>query len=205
VPDESAPEVVWRPIEPEITHFHDIISIDLDIAADRGISDTYATVTLPLAEGERWPWQRVVLTFWGGPLDVEHRHAIPVRCTFEGVVYLRFLQDDAHPTLDEDEARQDVYEDSGLQGVPGYSQQHLSEGSRGGGAFCLWEAENSRLLGRLVRRAGRHSRTNEANGPWLRHFRTSCDELGSFEIIAGAITTERIEDFSAARSEGRDG
>jgi hypothetical protein len=31
----------WHPIEPELTHFHDIISLTFDIGTDRGTSDTY--------------------------------------------------------------------------------------------------------------------------------------------------------------------
>ena len=31
----------WHPVEPELTHFVDIISLTFDIGTDRGTSDTY--------------------------------------------------------------------------------------------------------------------------------------------------------------------
>jgi len=72
----------WRAVEPELTHFHDLILLNFDIATDRGTSDTYQQVTTRPGRGGQWPWQRLVLTLWGGPLDAEHRQATPIRCTF---------------------------------------------------------------------------------------------------------------------------
>lgn len=194
--DGSRGEVVrWQAVEPELTHFHDIISLDFDLGSNRGASDTLTQVSLPPEKGQSWPWQRVILTFWGGPLDPEHRQAVPVRCTFDGVVYLQFLQDDAHPAFS-DEDQQDLHAVSGLRGVPGYSQRFLSHDDSAGGAFCLWESKDSPLLRRVVERAGRYCAISET-GPCLRHFKTSCDELGSFEIVAGDVTVERVEDAPA--------
>jgi hypothetical protein len=58
----------WHPVEPELTHFHDIISLTFDIATDRGTSDTYRPFVDRPQRGSPWPWQRAVLTFHGGPM-----------------------------------------------------------------------------------------------------------------------------------------
>ena len=44
-----------------------------------------------------------------------------------GVVYLRFLQDDFFPKVDESEARENLYDQNGLRGVSGYSQQEVAK------------------------------------------------------------------------------
>jgi hypothetical protein len=188
----SQEPVVWHAVQPELTHFHNIIAFDFDVGVDRGTSDTYGPLTLPPGEGKPWPWQRLVLTIAGGPRDEDGR-TLRVRCTFEGLVYLRFLQDDVEGSIDQ-EGDRGLYTISDLRGVAGYNQEHLGDDTSTSGAFCLWESYDSLPLQRLTESAGRFSAIRPgAEGHWLRHFRTSCDELGTFEIVAGNVTIEQIE------------
>jgi hypothetical protein len=180
----------WRAVEPEVTHFHDIIGLSFDIAGDRGISDTLGQVTIRPPSGGEWPWQRVALEFWGG--DAREHRAVPVRCTFVGVVLFNFVQDDisgGYEYLDH-HRRNDLYDISTLQGVPGFS---VSNGTteRDYGAFCLWECPDSPLIDALVSR-GAHWREIEERRPWLRHFQTTCDELGRMEVVSGDVLIERL-------------
>ena len=191
VPEERSGRRRWRPVEPELTHFHDIISFDFDIATDRGTSDTYEPVATRPDPGGLWPWQRLLLNFWGGPLGGEHRRALRVRATFDGLVYLTFLQDDFLPKISEPEAQLDSYDQDQLRGVPGYAQDRLDDDSVG--AFCLWECETSPLVDKLISR-WQPWRPLAERRPWLRHFNTSCNELGFFEIVASDVKIERLDD-----------
>jgi len=176
----------WRAVEPELTHFLDLISLDFDIATDRGTSDRYEQLTTRPSRGAQWPWQRLVLTFWGGPL--QSRQTIPVRCIFEGLVFFSFLQDDFEPKINEVEAKQDIFDSESLGGL----YVHQGDLPDSVGAFCLWECDDSPLIEKLVAR-WQPWRPIEERRPWLRHFRTSCDELGDFEFVAGDVTIEKVE------------
>jgi len=185
--DAKQPNQLWRAVEPELTHFHDIISLEFDIATDRGTSDTYQPIVVPPAGGQSWPWQCLTLTIRGGPLDAEHRQAVPIRIVFDGLVYFRFLQDDFQPRLDEPDSTTDIFEREPLRGAAGYSSLDLPDSV---GGFCLWECDDSPLVRKFVQRWER--RLGRKDGRWLRHFRTSCDELGEFEVVAGNLTIERL-------------
>jgi hypothetical protein len=165
VQESTGPIRRWRAVEPELTHFHDLISLDFDIATDRGTSDTYEQVTTRPGRGGQWPWQRLLLTFWGGPLGTEHHKAIAIRCTFDGLVFFRFLQDDFEPKITEVEAQSDVFDRGSLRGIPGYvNREDLPDTV---GAFCLWECEDSPLIEQLVAR-WQPQRPIEERRPWLR-------------------------------------
>jgi len=174
----------WRPIEPELTNFHDIISLTFDIATDRGTSDRYRPFTEKLP-GTPWPWQRAVLTFQGGP----HDGIVPVRCTFDGLVQFEFLQDDFLPKMGDPGPWRDSYDVAALQGVAGFYIQEPEDDSYG--AFCLWECENSPLIEDLTARW--NNRPSDEGRTLLRHFETSCDELGLFQFVAGDVTVEVLD------------
>lgn len=174
----------WRPIEPELTHFHDIISLTFDPATDRGTSDRYHQFTEKLP-GNSWPWQRAVLTFRGGP----HDQIANVRCTFDGLVQFEFLQDDFLPKVTEPKPWRDSYDVAALEGVAGFYIQDPEDDSYG--AFCLWECESSPLVELLTARWNNRPRGDGQN--LLRHFEISCDELGRFQFVAGDVTVERLD------------
>ena len=174
----------WHPIQPELTHFHDIVSLTFDFGTDRGTSDTYRPFVERPVPGSAWPWQRAVLTFKGGP----HDGIVPVRCTFDGLVYFNFLQDDFQPLINEPGPWRNSYDLAALQGVGGYNIQDPEDDSYG--AFCLWECESSPLVDHLVTRWNRGQDVERRS--ILRHFETSCDELGTFELVAGDVTIEQL-------------
>jgi hypothetical protein len=188
----SQPVRRWKAIEPEMTHFHDIISLTFDMGSDRGTSDTYGEATTRPNNSDSFPWQRMVLSFWGGPLSAE-RPAVPVRCTFSGLVYFRFLQADFAPKMDEPEAQLDLFDRESLRNAAGYS--HRDDLPDSMGAFCLWECDDSPLIDQFISR-WEPWRPLAQRRPWLRHFHSSCDELGEFELVAGDVTIERLEHSS---------
>jgi hypothetical protein len=114
----EAPSERWRAVEPELTHFFDIDSLDFDIASDRGTSDTYREVELPQDEAS-WPWQRLTLAISGRRYGGEKSQTISVGITFYGVVFFEFLQDDFLPKVGEEP--DEHYDLSGIRGVPGFN------------------------------------------------------------------------------------
>ena len=177
----------WHPIEPELTQFHDIISLTFDIGSDRGTSDTYRPFVERPPLGSPWPWQRAVLTFNGGP----HGRIVPVRCTFVGLVYFNFLQDDFAPRVGHHpEPWRTSYDNAALQGVEGFHIRDPEDDSYG--AFCLWECDSSPFVEHLVARWN-GGKPIESRRAILRHFETSCDELGTFELVAGDVTIEQLD------------
>jgi hypothetical protein len=127
-----------------------------------------------------------VLTFNGGP----HGRIVPVRCTFDGLVYFNFLQDDFQPPIDEPGPWRNSYDLAALQGVEGFYIQDPEDDSYG--AFCLWECDRSPLIEEMVTRWNR-GQPVESRRSILRHFETSCDEVGVFELVAGDVTIEQLD------------
>lgn len=175
----------WHPVEPELTHFVDIISLTFDIGTDRGTSDTYRPFVERPSPGSPWPWQCAVLTFNGGP----HGRIVPVRCTFDGLVYFNFVQDDFDRPMSERAPCRNSYDLAALQGVEGFNIQNPEVDSHG--AFCLWECDSSPLIEDMVAWWTRGRPLEDRRGI-LRHFETSCDELGVFELVAGDVTIEQL-------------
>jgi hypothetical protein len=77
----------------------------------------------------------------------------------------------------------DSYDVAALQGVAGFYIQEPEDDSYG--AFCLWECENSPLIEDLTARW--NNRPSDEGRTLLRHFETSCDELGLFQFVAGDV------------------
>ena len=127
-----------------------------------------------------------MLTFNGGP----HDRIVPVLSTFDGLVYFNFLQDDFVPPSASLHLGATVTTWGHCRGLKASTFRTPRVDSYG--AFCLWECDSSPLIEHLVTRWNR-GRPVESRRSILRHFETSCDELGSFELVAGDVTIEQLD------------
>ncbi len=185
----------WTPVTPALTHFHSFVSLEFDLGEDRGTA-TWGAPLPELPDPHPSPWQTVVLTMLGIPRREPDLQPVPVSCTFSGVVNFQFLQDDFAPKTTTDEASRNRYDVRTLRGA-GYADRGEDENCYG--AFCLWESKDSPLLRKL---AGRWDpwphRPPDERQQWFRHYQTSCDELGTFELVACGVIVERLASTTGA-------
>jgi len=202
VPDvEGSPRrlVLWRAVQPQLTHCHSIQEITFDIHEERGTTDSH-TDSIEFSPIEAWPWQRIVMTIFGGSLGKVNT-AGPVELDFTGVIYFQFIEAEfntdhvAKTSMPEDV---DVwYDQNGLDESAGFGSSPALEslivnGRARFGAFCLWECDNSPLVDRLVAEWRKPGTTFEQRRSVLRHFSLGCDETGSFEIVARSVSVKRL-------------
>jgi hypothetical protein len=188
--EEGIESLTWRPVEPERTRFHDIVSFDVDLQSQRGTTARSDTATAP-GSGARTLWQTIVLTISGGRIDDEHPRPVPVRIIFEGVVFFRYVEGEfgypevlAYPLPTK---VAEWYETGSLEsaGFP------VTEERNRYGAFCLWECDDSPLVEQLVKHWQRDFPLAERRA-MFRHFRTSCQALGTLDVVARAVSVTAL-------------
>jgi hypothetical protein len=121
--------VLWRAIQPELTHCHAIQTVNFDVHEERGTTDSYSD-SIDFSSTDKWPWQRVVMTIFGGRLG-KAKTAGPIEVDFTGVVYFRFIEAE----FDTDyvvntSAAGDVdvwYDRSGIDESAGFSSSPMQE------------------------------------------------------------------------------
>ena len=107
--------------------------------------------------------------------------------------------DDFEPKISEAEVLDHLFDTADCVDVLGFKGRSFGYEGDSIGAFCLWECDDSPLLSKLLAR-WQPWRLLEERRAWLRHFRTSCDELGEFEIVARGVTVQRLDDTPPVRS-----
>jgi hypothetical protein len=191
--------VLWRAVQPELTHCHAIQTINFDVHEERGTTDSF-TDSIEFPSTDRWPWQRVVMTIFGGRLG-EVNATGPVEIDFTGVVYFQFIEaefDTDYVAKTSTPEEVDLwYDRSGIDESTGFSSSPTLEslfvnGRARFGAFCLWECDGSPLVDRLVLEWRKPGTTFEERQRVLRHFSIACDETGSFEVVARTVSVRRV-------------
>jgi hypothetical protein len=198
---ESTPGrlVLWRAVQPELSHCHAIQTVNFDVHEERGTADSF-TDSIEYSSTDKWPWQRVSMTIFGGRLGAANT-AGPVELDFTGVVYFQFIEaefDTDYVAKTSTPGEADVwYDRSGIDESAGFSSSPTLEslivnGRARFGAFCLWECEGSPLVDRLVLEWRKPGTTFDQRRRVLRHFSIGCDETGSFEIVARTVSVSRV-------------
>jgi hypothetical protein len=191
--------VLWRAIQPELTHCHAIQAINFDVHEERGTTDSFED-SIEFSSTERWPWQRIVMTIVGGRLG-QVNTAGPVELDFTGVIYFQFIEAEFNTDyVAKTSTPEDVdvwYDQSGLDESAGFGSSPTLEslmvnGRARFGAFCLWECDSSPLVDRLVMEWRKPGTTIEQRRRVLRHFSIGCDETGSFQIVARSVFVRRV-------------
>jgi hypothetical protein len=194
--------VVWRAVQPQLTHCHAIEEIRFDVHEERGTTDSF-TDSIDFSPSEAWPWQGIVMTILGGRLDTVNT-AGPVELDFTGVVYFQFIEaefvTDQMAELLHPPNTEVWYDHAGLDESAGFNPSALEsaglivDGRSRVGGFCLWECESSPLVDRLVAGWRKPGTTFEQRRSVLRHLKMSCDDTGSFHIVARSVSVKRLAD-----------
>jgi len=190
--EEELRPLTWRPVEPETTYFHDIVSFDVDLRSHRGMTSRTDAGSPAAPSGGGPLWQSIALTISGGRPGATSRRTTPVRIAFGSVVFFRYVEAEfgypdvlafALPTKVEE-----WYETGSLHAA-GFA---VTEERNQYGAFCLWECDDSPFVEQLVTHWQREFPLTERRA-LFRHFRTSCHALGTLDVVARELSVTVLE------------
>ena len=186
--------MVWHAVDPVLTHCLDVLSIDLDLKAERtsetGRDDDFDL----LKSGPPWLWQRIVMRIVAGRLSQNDTFVTSI--TFANVAMFHFeqIEFERHGLIESVMSAHGggLYSTRGLTSEAGFNvPDQQGDQLSTFGAFCLWVCDESPIVRQLAGGWKPWLLNVEAKRAVLKHFMISCDELGTFHVLATGATTER--------------
>ena len=203
--DSEPPRLIlWRPVEPLLTHCLTVDAIDFHIrpeSTSEGMWTDDPSVYDQAAKAGLW--QQVTLHISAEWTGLGATTAVPVKIDFRGVVLFHFIQAELEANISRKQiiemaypANVDEWYDTGpLIGAPGWN---VTEPRNRTGGFCLWTCDDSPLIDQLVSHwtmtkvfDRRSASTVVARASVFHHYQISQDDLGTFDLAATGVSVER--------------
>jgi hypothetical protein len=195
--------MLWRPVEPLLTHCRAVDSIDYHVRSESTSEGMWSDNPDDYRQaGDRGLWQRVTLNILADPRGLGATRAVPVEIDFRGVVLFHFAQAEFEASILQRQIIEacypanvdEWYDTEPLMAMPGWA---VKEPRSRWGAFCLWVCDESPLVDQLVAswrspKLDVEDRSRVvARSSVFRHYEIGQDDLGTFHIVAIGVSVKR--------------